>query len=189
VDLDPTSFSSSATNGTADSTGGQLNFAVKGTTNSLQTVGIDSISISDAGDYTLSGIGTSATKAQAGAIMRVTVTEVDGVAITPVNLIPVNSSVSFNLAANSGIVQPWSLGLSMNIDAQLTNLNIPFTVGATKLEVVIDNDLSTLSESSSLAFIAKKGFRVNLVPDNRIVPEPSMLGLAGLAILALARRR
>ena len=186
MDFDPTNFVAAGTNGPADITNGQLNFGVKGNTTPL-LVAIDQISLFEAGDYTLVGVGTSATQVLAGAIMRVTVTEIDGVPRAPLNLTPVNASVGFNLAANPGVVQPWSLGLSMNIDAQLAGMGIPFVAGATEIEVVIDDELLALSETSSIASIAKKDFRIDVVTE--VIPEPAALTWAGLALCGLSRRR
>jgi hypothetical protein len=92
----------------------------------------------------------------------------------------VNASVGFNLAANPGIVQPWSLNLALNVDAQLTSLGRQFRIGATKIEVNINNQLQTLSQVDSQAFIAKKEFRVGI--DRNFIPEPSTFMLIGIAL-------
>jgi hypothetical protein len=177
LDFDPTNFVSFASGGNSDVTDGQLNFGVSSTAGA-----ITDISLFEAGDYTLVGAGTAATQALAGAIMRITVTEIDGAPVAPIALTPVNASVGFNLLANPGIVQPWSLGLTSSISSQLMSQGVPFRIGATRVEVVIDNSLVTMSETSSLAFIAKKDFRITLVP------EPSSLLLLLLS-LPLAMRR
>ncbi len=184
LDFDPTGFVSTANGGAQDVTDGQLNFILMGQSG----VAIDQFSLFEGGDYTLAGTGTSATQALAGAIIHVVVTQVDGVNIAPVSLNSVNGSVGFNLAANPGVVQPWSLGLTYDVDAQLAAKNIPFSLGATKLEVVINNQLLTFSQTSSLAFIAKKDFRIDVDEE---VPEPTtaMMLLGGcLAIGAIVRR-
>ena len=46
----------------------------------------------------------------AGAIIRATVLEINGVAVAPINLAPVNGSVASTLIANPGVAQPWGLG-------------------------------------------------------------------------------
>ena len=100
-----------------------------------------------------------------------TVTEVDGAPIAPLNLTPVNASIGFNLLSNPGVAQPWSLGLTMDIASQLTTLGVPHTVGATRIEVAINDTLVALSESSSAAFAAKKDFRVDVVTEVAAIPE------------------
>jgi hypothetical protein len=176
LDFDPQGFVSSASGGNEDITDGQVNFTLMGNAQ----VGIDTIRLTEFGDYSLTGVGTGATQALAGAIMRATVTQIDGVNVAPIDLTPVNASVGFNLAANPGIVQPWSLNLALNVDAQLTSLGRQFRIGATKIEVNINNQLQTLSQVDSQAFIAKKEFRVGI--DRNFIPEPSTFMLLGIAL-------
>ena len=173
LDFDPVDFVATSTGGPPDITDGQLNFRVTDTSLS----GISFLSLFEAGDYALEGSGTTASAVFAGAIVRVTVTQLDGVSVAPIALTPVNGSVGFNLVANSGIVQPWSLGLGLDIAAQLGP-----DQRATQIEVVIDNQLLATSEAASVAFLAKKDFRIDVT-----VPEPGTLLLllvAGLAALS-----
>jgi hypothetical protein len=178
LDFDPTSFVATASGGAEDVTDGQLNFTVMG------ALGINSISLQEFGDYSLVGVGTATTQAIAGAIMRATVTQINGVNVAPINLTPVNASVGFNLLANPGVVQPWSLGTTLNVAAQMAGRG-----RATKVEVVINNQLLALSELSSLSFIAKKDFRITV----ESIPEPAtalMAGLlcGGLGLVSVRRR-
>lgn len=192
LDFDPTSFVASAAGGGADITDGQMNFTVMGQKNGLNVVAIGGISLSEGGDYTLVGTGTAASQVLAGAIVAVKITEIDGSPVTPFNLTPYNASVGFNLPANGGVVQPWSLGVFADIGAQLTSLGVPFIVGATKAEVVINNSLIAISEPGSVAFIAKKDFVIGITPDLGVLPEPGTLALAGVALCgigAVSRRK
>jgi hypothetical protein len=71
-------------------------------------------------------------------------------------------------------------------------LGVPFIVGATKAEVVINNQLVAISEPASVAFIAKKDFVIGIVPDLGTVPEPGTLAMAGVALCgigAVSRRK
>jgi PEP-CTERM motif len=181
LDFDPTSFVSTSNGGNQDVTDGQLNFGVLGSIANP----INSINLFEAGDYSLAGVGTSATSAFAGAIIRVTVTQINGVDVVPFDLAPSNASVGFNLIANPGILQPWSLGTSVNIASQL-----PQGQRATEVEVAIDNQLLTFSQAASLAFIAKKDFRID-IGNNPPIPEPGTMMMALLAVTmtgAFARR-
>lgn len=189
LDFDPTSFVASATGGASDITDGQLNFTLMGLSNPSGYIGIGSFNVVEAGDYTLVGTGTTATSAYAGAIVRAVVTEVNGLPVAPINLPPVNASTSFNLAANAGVVQPWSLGLGFNLAGALPNGQV-----ATKVEVVIDNSLIAISEPASVSFIAKKDFRIDVTPTPPVgdpfVPEPGTLVLCSIAgVLAAAARK
>lgn len=188
LDFDPTSFVATANGGASDVTDGQLNFTIAGLVNQNGYVGIDVVNLFEAGDFSLAGSGTAATQALAGAIIRATVTQINGLPVSPINLAPANASVGFNLVANPGIVQPWSLGIGYNITNQLAPGQL-----ATRVEISIDNSLIALSQAGSLAFIAKKDFRINLTPETvgqPFVPEPGTLLLAGLAsVIGLAWRR
>jgi len=173
LDFDPVDFVATSTGGPADITDGQLNFTVSDTSLS----GISFLSLFEAGDYALEGSGTTASAVFAGAILRVTITQLDGVFVAPISLAPVNGSLGFDLVSNAGIVQPWSLGLGLDIAGQLGP-----DQRATQIEVVIDNQLLATSEAASVAFIAKKDFRIDVS-----VPEPGTLLLllvAGLALLS-----
>ena len=185
LDFDPALFVAFGSAGGVDMTHGQLNFDIK---SDSDLIGINAINLFEAGDYALGGIGTSATQAFAGAIIRIAVTEIDGLSVAPINLTPVNASVAFNLLANPGLVQPWSLGLFLNIASQLSSLGIPFNAGATEIEVSIDNQLLAFSEASSLAFITENDFAFEVTPN--VVPEPTPLALiafGGVMAAAVAR--
>jgi hypothetical protein len=190
LDFDPMMFASTASGGAADITDGQLNFTIMGLSNPNGYVGITGINLSEAGDYTLAGAGGPPTSVFAGAIIRATITEVNGVPVAPINVPPVNASFSDSLPGPV-IVGPWSLGLFQNIDAALGQGQL-----ATKVEVVINNTLVSTSEPnpSTVSFIAKKEFRISLVPEtvgDPFIPEPStlvLLAVAGSGLLAVRRR-
>jgi hypothetical protein len=124
----------------------------------------------------------------AGASLRATITEINNAFVAPINLAPVNASVGFSLPG-SGIAQPWSIGMFLDVNAQLASLGYMASDLATRVDIVIDNILVSASESGSVSFIAKKDFRVDILPT--VVPEPSSIAIAGLAFggLLFARRK
>jgi hypothetical protein len=179
LDFDPIGFVSSSTNGAADITDGQLNFGVQGQMGPNGFVAISNLQLFESGDYTLAGVGTPATSVSAGAIMTVTVTQINGVNVAPFNLPPSNASVGFALGAIPVVAQPWSLGASVTLPA-----------GVTHAEVAINNSLLSISQPGTIAFIAKKDFRITLIPTNGNVPEPGTFVLTALgSLISLVYRR
>lgn len=179
LDFSPQNFVATKSNGGTDLTDGQLNFTVRSNAGPISFV-----NLFERGDYTLLGAGTAATQVQAGAVLLATVTAINGAPVAPINLAPVNASVAFNLLANSGITQPWSLGLGLNVAAQVP--------GATRIDVVINDTLFAGSEANSSAFIAKKDFIIDV--DIPIIPEPTsvllvMVGVFGGSFIRLRGRR
>jgi hypothetical protein len=174
LDFDPMNFTSTSTGGLADITDGQLNFTIMSVPGGPP---IPAVSLFEAGDYSMAGGGgNAATSVFAGAIIRATVTQINGLPVAPISIPPVNASFSDSMPP-AKIAVPWSLGLT-------TNIPVP---GATKVEIVINNSLVTTSQANTMAFIAKKDFRIDIP-----VPEPATLlisAIAGIGMLGFRRPR
>jgi hypothetical protein len=181
LDFDPAGFVASSTGANSDITDGQLNFAIKTT-----TTPISEVSMFEGGDYSLNGIGPAPASVFAGLSLRATITEIDNLPVAPIN-VPA-SAVHFGDNSPPNKFAPWNLGLLQNIDSAL--VGIPHTIGATRVEVAIDNDLTAISSANSTALIAKKEFQFAVNTDiSVLIPEPTSIALAGLAIGMLAGRR
>ncbi|RIK72365.1 MAG: hypothetical protein DCC67_19380 [Planctomycetota bacterium] len=172
-------FSALGAAGGADLTDGQLNYTV------AAPGGVNQVDFSETGVYTLVGAGTAATQTLAGASLRAIVTEINGVPIAPVNLVPSLGSMIFNLASHGGVNQPWQIALSVNVAAQMAGLGYSPSDRATRVDVVIDNQLASVSEPGTQAMISKTVF----VGTTQGVPEPTGVALAGLALAGLAAVR
>lgn len=192
LDFDPTAFGSSAANGDIDITDGQLNFGFE----TLPGTGIRSLLIEEGGDYSFFN-GSPLTSVNFGVFAKVTVTEVDGVALAPNGPggqfdVIVNNGGTFN--SPGGIVQnaPWQFGTLLEFGPALAQNGFGPMAVVTAGEFVLNNTLISSSEQGSLAFIAKKDFKITprgpLDPDN-VIPEPTAALLAGLAFAGFAARR
>lgn len=166
--------------GGSDLTDGQFNFKV----DTSSAAGIPLVTLNETGDYSLTGVGPGTTAA-AGASMRVTVTEINNVPVSPISLAQAASSVTFSLPGNLG-VGVWSLNVTVDVNAQLASLGFAPNQIATRADVVIDNALIAISTLTSTARIDKNTFGIT------ILPEPNSMLLAGLALCGMgfvARRR
>lgn len=197
LDFDPLAFGSSASNGDLDITDAQLNLMFQ----SLQGTGLKRLKIDEGGDYSIFGGGAS-TSVNAGIYADVMVTQItELISGTVINLAPQDqfhvigsTSAMYTVA---GLSSPWSLGLQLEFGPGLTSngyasdgVTTDYVVSAG--EFVLNNTLVADSEQGTLAFIAKKDFKItpegSLDPD-LVVPEPTAAVLAGLALVGLARRR
>lgn len=191
LDFDPTSFVSSANNGAADITDGQLNSTIQGTViDSNNHVAINTINIFESGDFTLVGTGTSTTQVTGALSIFAKVTEVDGVTLANPVTTFANASFAANLVANPGAAQFWSIGLSVDLNAFLTSQSVPYSNGATRVEIALDNTLLSISEPSTIAHITKKEFVIDLDTSTEgVIPEPGTAALAMMIIGGLTLRR
>jgi hypothetical protein len=85
--------------------------------------------------------------------------------------------------ADPGIASPWALNILIDVQSQLTSLNVPFMTGATRAQVTIDNSLVGISQAASTAGVTKTDFVISIVPKAEVVPEPGTLALSGLALV------
>lgn len=169
-------FSAAGASGASDLTDGQLNYTI------ASPSGVTEVKFTEGGLYTLIGFGTAATQSFAAASLRAAVSEINGVAVSPINLTPSVGSVAFNLIANSGLSQGWQIALTLDVAGQMAGLGYSANDLATRVDVVIDNQLVAISEAASQAMISKTLFGVT----TQNVPEPATLALGAMALCGLA---
>lgn len=184
LDFDPTGFGTSSSGGDSSLTDGQLNFTLSAEDGN----GITSFSISEGGDFSFTGVTpTAGTFVSASAGATVSILEVDGVALGSSIDFFVSDSfftdyVTTGGAASTGLL-PWSLTTNVDLTGELPE---DFVLGATLVEVSINNQLTTATTSGNQAAIAKKDFRIDTTT---VVPEPTSLALLGLGGVLVMRRR
>lgn len=190
LNFDPVSFNSSSTGaGGVDITDGTLTFMIEALSGSV----IDMVNFSEAGDFTLVGLGGAGTFASVSAFFFVDIVEVDGVSITPIQIV---TSMTFTPSdgdwdlLNDGpgplVNGTWSGSVDVDVKQALLDAGVSFTNGATKVSVALDNTLTTLSEAGTSAFIAKKDFKGLSVT---AMPEPTTAALLLFGVFAALRRR
>ena len=139
-----------------------------------------------AGDYTLVGAGTVTTSTSVAAPVFLTLTEVNGIGISPTalysgNLVFTPSGGTYDLLNDPGTGVIWNGSLFIDVDAALAAIHIDGR--ATKIVYHMDNTLTAISEANSIAFIAKKDGIVRLEVN---VPEPASMVLAFFGSLGVS---
>ena len=192
IDFNPT-FRANAEGPDSEIVDGQLNFMVV----ALEGQFIENIQFSEAGDTTLSGIGTGATTfTKVTAKFFIDVIAVDGSPLgvplnitTEMDFVPVGATAGANegrwdLAADGdgfSFDTIFSGSLFVDINQELSDAGIDFQFGATKLNVAVDNTLTAVASAAGYeAFIAKKDFDGLTVTSN--IPEPTGLVLMATLI-------
>lgn len=154
--------------------------------------GIDGFAIHEVGDVFFSIGATKASWAQVAASIFVTVTEVDGKAISPISVPAANAifipTGAFNAASNP-VHANWSGNGIVDIGSYLASQNILGT--ATRVSLTLDNTLYAGSgdATTKTSKIQKKladGTAISVIttPGNP-VPEPSSMVLAAIGIIGI----
>jgi hypothetical protein len=190
LSFNPSSFGASASGvGGVDVTDGTLATTIM----TSGTKRIHKVSFAEAGDYTFAGAaGTTATAASVSASFFLTVVELDGVGVPPINI---TGSMAISPSGGTydfvndphGPAAIWSGNVVFDIDAELAAQGK--TGMATKILLSLDNSLLATSEAGTAALIKKKEFNGASIIVDTNVPEPASLALLALAGLTVGVRR
>ena len=175
----PDSFNASASDGASDVAADQLRMDIVAKDGNY----LDSVLIQEFGDASLSGNGTSATKAEITVFQgTVTILETLSGAIAPV-VVPFVGAFSsgplFELPGDTG-TSLWEGTAGIDIAS--------IVFGATRIELALDNELTVMTEVGTSADIRKKVGIPGVGVTPVIVPEPGTAALLGLGLVALGAR-
>lgn len=180
--FNPTSFAAATTPPASgvDITDGTLSMQIV----SHPGESIKTFSISEAGGYSLIDNLTNTGLAKVSAALLVVI---DYQAATGGPFVPFTASYSVpvfssTLPPDEGVLKPWSLSLNLDFSTLLPGVDL------TQIKVTLNNQLIAQSESGAAAFIDKKSFVINSTSSGD-VPEPTTLGLLGIASFGLLARR
>ena len=178
MDFNPVGFEATAGGGGVDFTDGNLVFIAEAHPN----MAIEEIAFSEAGTFTLQGLGTENTYVDVTARFFIDIYEVNFVDLP--SAIRVEAYMDFNPSTDGTFDFPtygpeddgsWSGELLVDINYELSLRGFDPSDRATSVGVDLNNYLTAISEAGSIAAISKKDFDTGLSIE--IIPEPASLAL------------
>lgn len=166
--FNPLTFASASANGSGDATNGVLTMGIRADQGQF----LSYILVREIGDYTISGVGTSATFANIFG-------SVSALDVTPGTHGTANDSLAFSPSPVYALPAASFDEFSGIAVIDLTGLAI------SEVFLTLDNSLVTGSEAGTTSFIQKKVITI----EHSQVPEPATLGLLAIGMVAWIRRR
>jgi hypothetical protein len=193
LEFTPTKFAATAAGmGASDSTIGTLSFTLVALSGSrIATIALSDIGTTEmVGNVPMASVDTATSVSAAGTI---SIDEIDFGSIVPLlvpfslTMVPSGGTHQLGWDGSGGpsYSSPFSGSVTLDIAAMLLANAIPFTFGATKVAVNVDNVLHAASQPGTLASIGTHGFTVltTTIPVRQEVPEPSIVLLVSLGLV------
>lgn len=193
IDFNPVGFDAASQNVGDDTTAGDLSFTLTAKPGSW----IQSLTFSAAGDTTMAGNvapGSTDTAAAVVAAGTIEIHEANFVALNPVisvafalSFAPSGGTYFLGTDGGGGPVFHTQWAGSVTIPVETILIANGIDVGATRVVIDLDHTLTASSQAGTSVQIDMKDFGAVVVRAD--VPEPgSLVGVAGLAVLAFRRR-
>jgi len=188
LEMDPTQFTATTTNGGIDQTSANLEFDVVAMAGKV----INDLTITEAGSASLGGLGDSSTFASVTTDVIIDIEEVD---FAPVPGGSINTSATmvfaptglFDLSGGGPLAGgPWTGVAFKDLDQVLADAGVS-GVGATRVSVTITNTLVALSQTGTTSLITKTDADTVSITAN--IPEPTAAMLGLLTLMGAAARR
>ncbi len=197
LDFNPNNygFDASSNDGSVDTTNGAVSLMIEAKPGfTLDTVGID-----ESGLVNLFTLGGGDPFASVTSLVELTIAEIDGAAVVPINLpgvmlsfTPSGGDFQHSVdAAGPQYSSAWQGSADIDLVAELNSRQISYNQGVTKVSLRVDNFLLAAAGGvGSLASIDKNEFMISLgTASFNNIPEPATFGLAVVGILAAMRMR
>jgi len=168
----PLTFASAASDGASDTTAGTLTMTIQADAGYF----LQTITLAETGDYTLTGLGTSGTSADIAGLLSAE-------DLSPGLSGTVSDAITYTPSPVFELPPPMFDEFTGEAVIDLTNLDI------TEVLVTLENTLNTTSEADpgTTAFIQKNTLAIEAT--SVLIPEPATLWLLAFAGLVVLRRR
>lgn len=153
---------------------------------------IDDLSFAERGFTQLVGLGGASAYSSVTAHFIIDIVEVDGLPVggTQFNIdkdmvfTPSDGDYELGVDGTTAYNTVWRGDVMVDVRQHLIDQGIDFSIGATKLNVLLENTLTAAANDGGSALINKQDFDGVTITVN--VPEPTSLVLAGMVLVGIA---
>lgn len=149
---------------------------------------VDQFVLTRSGIYAVIGPETDAPLLTSNDGFGVTVLEIDGMPIEPLNLTGAQSLTSFYTSSGNPDGLPWTVQLSVDISGQLDDLGILYTTGATRVQLLLGHTLRPQGGAGIQSYYQVNHVEFAAIPAIGEIPEPATFALTAAMLTAIVGR-